>query len=186
MFEKKVALKSAAFLLFYSMKQQKTIIMIYKILTILISALTLFSACSTNFPNILPISTYRTPNWKLPYTASPEKSEIILENVDKIHRMMSYREVLLLIRKPDSITDTRKAFYGLAPKEDGFFMKYRRLISYRAIWYLSKENKGANLSDKWISIYLETDEKTVFYILKNNIVTNSVVNTEVLYSGNIN
>ncbi len=155
---------------------QKTIIMIYKILTILISFLTLFSACSTNFSTIFPISTYHTPSWKLPYTASTEKSENILSNIDKVHRMMNYREVLSLLGKPDSVTDTRKAFYGLSPEEDGFFMKYRRLISYRALWYLSKENKGANLSDKWIAIYLETNEKTVFYVLKNNIVTNPIVN----------
>lgn len=143
--------------------------MIYKNLTIFLSSIILLSACAIPLSNVIPIAAYPFPNRKLPYKASKEKSEIILSKIDKLERLMSYNKVLSILGKPDTVTDIRKSFYGLSPKEDDFFMKYRRLVSYRAIWYLSKENRGANLSDKWISIYLEPDEKTVFYVLKNNI-----------------
>ena len=114
----------------------------------------------------------RTKTWTLPYIASEVKVTRIVENIEKLEPKMQYSEAVALFGEPDTINDLQGNFFGLSPQEDGFLVQYRPFLSYRAIWYLKKNYKMPCLRDKWLIVYLASDEDTVFYILQHNVKDN--------------
>ena len=111
----------------------------------------------------------KTTEWTYPYVAPKEKTEKILSGMVSIDKKMSYADVVSILGEPDVINDLRQQCFGLSPVEDGFLMRYRSAISYRVLYYLSKDGKLENLNDKWLSVYLASDGKTILTTLRNNI-----------------
>ena len=111
----------------------------------------------------------KTTEWTYPYSAPEVKSNRIRSAIDSITNGMAYSNVLCALGTPDVINDLRQPFFGLSPSEDGFLVRYRSAVTYRLLYYLSKNGESANINDKWISVYLSRDGENVFTKLKNNI-----------------
>jgi hypothetical protein len=122
------------------------------------------------------LSTYRvqpvdeTKKWSYPYKANDERSNQILKVAKLVNDFhLTIQEVIDKLGKPDVVEDVRKKFNGLSPEEDQMMMRNRNKLSFRAIWYISKQGTLPNLKDTWIAVYVGTDERNVMELLANNI-----------------
>jgi hypothetical protein len=122
------------------------------------------------------ISTYKvrtrdeTKKWVYPYKANEERTKQILKATKLAeHFYLTLQEVMERLGKPDVIEDLRKKFNGLSPEEDKMMARNRDKLTFRAIWYISKQGTLPNLKDTWIAIYVGADERNVRELLANNI-----------------
>jgi hypothetical protein len=106
---------------------------------------------------------------KQPYQVSADKAEKLIQNIRAIKLGMAYSEVVKILGQPDEITNMLEgSFFRRAPEEDNFIMGRHQTLKQRATWFISVHTIGANLGDKWLSIYTGTDDRVV-HLLPYNI-----------------
>jgi len=141
---------------------------VFVMLMILLAFASISSAQSDS--STKPIQpTSETKEWTYPYKANQERAKKILEGAKLIKSEVTFQDVMDKLGKPDVIDDLRKSFNGLSPDEDGMLMGSRSRLSYRMVWYITKQGTLPNLKDIWVAAYVGTDEKTVMGLLGNNI-----------------
>lgn len=145
-------------------------------LPILFAMLVMIIAVSFSTVGQSRLSTYRvqpvdeTKKWSYPYKANDERSKQILKAAKLADNFyLTIQEVVEKLGRPDVVEDIRKKFNGLSPEEDQVMMRNRNKLTFRAIWYISKQGTLPNLKDTWIAVYVGTDERNVMELLANNI-----------------
>ena len=126
-------------------------------------------AVAQSQPSTKPIQPFNeTKKWTYPYTANQERAKKIIEGA-LVKTRVPFQEVIDKLGNPDAVQDLRKPFEGLSRSEYDFVMEVRSKISYRMIWYVSKQGTRPHYKDIWLAVYVGTDEKTVVGALGANI-----------------
>lgn len=114
-----------------------------------------------------------TAKWTYPYTAPDHREKHIRDGIRivlKDRRGTSVSKFVDVLGPADQVDDLRKGFEGMSVEEDGMLSRYRPYLSYRLVWYITKQGAtGHSSNDVWFAAYVGNGGDGVFKVVANNI-----------------
>jgi hypothetical protein len=114
-----------------------------------------------------------TSTWVYPYFATEEKARRITDGIKimfNARRGTPVAKLIEVLGAPDQIDDLHNSFQGLSVDEDCMFSNYRRHLSYRLVWYITKHSASEHsLNDMWLAAYTGNKGDGVVKVVTNKI-----------------
>lgn len=115
----------------------------------------------------------KSATWPLPYEVSAQRATALRDGASKLAELhksqgaVHVSDAMNVFGAPDVITDLKKPFTGLSPKEDGFLTGHTAEVSTRLVWFIRKERKQPGINDAWIGAYIKRDTDEIRAVIIN-------------------